>query len=100
MKTIDPEKIAAEWAVRGYSCDLWEDPPGQRWEDFQHDVDEIVVVLEGEMEIEIGGMLHHPEIGEEIFIPAGAVHSTRNLGESVARWLYGYKIDGRRESVH
>ena len=30
----DPEQIAADWAARGFSCDLWTDPPGERWEAF------------------------------------------------------------------
>jgi mannose-6-phosphate isomerase-like protein (cupin superfamily) len=100
MNTIDLERVAADWAARGYSCDLWIDPPGQHWEDFLHEVDEVVLVVEGEMEFEIAGALYHPDVGEEIFIPAGAVHSTRNLGATIASWLYGYKFDGGRESVH
>ena len=27
----------------------------------------------------------------ELHIPAGAVHSARNIGDATARWLYGYK---------
>ena len=85
------EKIAADWASRGFGCDLWTDPPGQTWEDFTHATDELVTVLEGEMEFEVGGKLHHPKPGEELLIPAGKVHSARNIGKSTARWLYGYR---------
>lgn len=35
MAEPDHKKIAAEWASGGFSCDLWTDPPGQRWEDFR-----------------------------------------------------------------
>jgi len=100
MKKIDPETIAADWAVRGFTCDLWVDPPGQKWEDFLHEFDELVLVLEGKVELEIEGMLYRPNLGEEVYIPAGAVHSTRNVGETVARWLYGYKANGGQESIH
>jgi hypothetical protein len=55
MASIDREQVAADWAKRGFSCDLWIDPPGRRWEDFTHATDELVVVLEGEMEFEIAG---------------------------------------------
>jgi len=51
MASIDREQVAADWAKRGFSCDLWIDPPGRRWEDFTHATDELVVVLEGEMEV-------------------------------------------------
>jgi quercetin dioxygenase-like cupin family protein len=70
---------------------LWIDPPGQRWEDFVHDTDELVMVLEGELEFEINGETSHAGPGEEVYIPAGAVHSVRNIGNSTARWLYGYR---------
>ena len=100
MKDIDLERIAAHWAAQGFSCDLWVDPPGQQWEDFLHEVDDVVLVVEGEMEFEIEGAVFRPEVGEEVFIPAGTLHSTRNLGKTIARWLYGYKSNGRQESVH
>ncbi len=91
MATLDQNDIATDWAARGFSCDLWVDPPGQRWEDFVHSTAELVIVLEGEMEFEIDGVISHPGPGEEIYIPAGTPHSVRNIGDSTARWLYGYR---------
>lgn len=90
MTTSIPEDVSKDWAARGFSCGLWVDPPGQRWEDFTHRTDEVVMVLEGEMEFEIGGKVSYPLVREEIFIPAGVVHSVRNIGSTTARWLYGY----------
>lgn len=91
MPALDRESIAAEWAARRFSCELWVDPPGQRWEDFTHATDELVTVLEGTMEFEIEGKVTHPAAGEELLIPSGAVHSARNVGKTTARWLFGYK---------
>jgi quercetin dioxygenase-like cupin family protein len=91
MPAVSREQIAADWASRGFTCDLWTDPPGQRWEGFRHATDELVTVLEGEMEFEVAGQVHHPRIGEELLIPAGAVHSPRNVGRATARWLFGYR---------
>jgi len=90
MKPVNKKEISADWKGRGFGCDLWTDPPGQRWEDFVHGTDELVLVVEGELELEISGVIYHPKIGEEIFIPAGALHSVRNIGNTTARWLYGY----------
>jgi len=87
---LEIEQVRADWHKRGFSCDIWVDPPGQRWEGFVHATDELVIVLEGLMEFEIEGVVHHPDPGEELFIPAGAVHSARNIGKVTARWLYGY----------
>src|SRR3990167_3442873 len=84
-------KVEKNWKSRNFSCGLWEDPPGQTWEGYVHEVDELLMVLEGELELEISGKLVHPKINEEILISAKAVHSVRNVGKRVSRWLYGYR---------
>jgi quercetin dioxygenase-like cupin family protein len=84
------ETTRRKWHQRGFSCDLWIDPPGQRWEGYVHTTDELVMIIEGDVEFEIEGIRHRPASGQELFIPAGAVHSVRNLGLKQARWLYGY----------
>lgn len=91
MPAVNRDQVTSDWAARGFSCELWTDLPGQCWEDFRHATDELVTVLEGQMEFEVAGQLHHPKVGEELLIPAGAIHSARNIGKSTARWLYGYK---------
>lgn len=88
---VDRQEIAEAWAARGFGCDLWTDPPGQCWEDFTHPTDELVCVLEGQVEFEIGVQVSQPRPGEELLIPAGVVHSVRNKGKTTAIWLYGYK---------
>lgn len=80
-----------DWRARGFSCDLWVDPPGQVWENYVHAVDELVMVLEGQLELELQGQVIQPNPGEEVHIPARMVHSVRNVGGTTARWLYGYK---------
>jgi mannose-6-phosphate isomerase-like protein (cupin superfamily) len=85
MAVIDQQAVASDWSARGFGCDLWIDPPGQRWEDFVHRRDELVMVVEGDMEFEIYGEVSHPRIGEEVCIPAGAVHSVR-CAQVIATW--------------
>lgn len=85
------EVLEKEWTGRGFSCDLWVDPPGQRWENYVHDTDEVVYAVEGQMEFEIGGKRKILNPGDEAFIPAGVNHSARNVGGTTARWYYGYK---------
>src|SRR5262245_52633832 len=91
MNQLDRSRAARNWAARGFSCDEWVDPPGQRWEDFTYATDELVMVLQGEVEFEVEGKVSRPAAGEEMLIPAGAVHSVRNVGSTTAGWLYGYK---------
>jgi mannose-6-phosphate isomerase-like protein (cupin superfamily) len=90
-ETIDIKTVRSDWQTRGFSCDTWTDPPGQEWIDYRHAVDEVVMVLEGEVEFDIGGNVVRPAPGEELLIPAGAIHTVRNLGATTSRWLYGYK---------
>ncbi|MBI1870700.1 MAG: cupin domain-containing protein [Chlamydiae bacterium] len=83
--------IKNNWASRGFSCDLWTDPPGQVWENYVHDVDELLMILEGEVELEMQGQKMCPKKKEEILISAHVMHSVRNKGSVASKWLYGYR---------
>ena len=89
MKT--QAEISKDWAKRGFSCDLWIDPPSQTWENYVHEVDEVVYVIKGTLEFEISGKKQVLEEGDEAFIPAHANHSVRNVCGTEVRWLYGYR---------
>jgi mannose-6-phosphate isomerase-like protein (cupin superfamily) len=84
--------IKADWARRGFSFEYWIDPVGQTWRDFVHDVDELVILVEGEIEIEFEGTALRPEVGEEVLIPANARHTVRNAGSTANRWCFGYYV--------
>jgi len=88
---MNPEQIKKNWESRGYSFGVFKDPPGQVWADFVHRTDELVVLSEGEIEIEIEGNSEQPSIGEEVFIPANALHTVSNVGKTNNVWYYGYK---------
>ena len=60
--------------------------PCQALADFVHKNDELVVLAEGEIEIEIEGKSQRPQIGEEVFIPANALHTLRNVGSMGNVW--------------
>lgn len=89
--TLDQESVERSWRERGFSFGVWNDPPGKVWHDFVHDTDELFMVVEGNVELDIAGLMRRPEIGEEILIPAHTVHTVRNAGDTKSRWLYGYK---------
>lgn len=88
---MDIEAVRGDWAARGYSCEVWIDPPSQVWHDFLHDVDELVLLLEGECIIETQGRTLRLQPGDELQIPAGARHTVRNCGSGPARWLHGFR---------
>jgi cupin 2 domain-containing protein len=83
--------IQSDWARRGYSFEYWIDPPGQVWRDFEHDVEELVVLVEGELEIEFGGRHVRPHLGDEVIIPARTRHTVTNTGDAPNRWCFGYR---------
>jgi uncharacterized cupin superfamily protein len=91
MGSVDQTEVRRNWETRGFSCDLWVDPPGRVWNDFVHDTDELVMLVEGEEEFEMNGQRYRLGVGEELLIPAGTYHTARNIGSATSKWLYGYK---------
>ncbi len=86
---MNPEHIKKNWESRGYSFGVFKDPPGQVWADYVRWTDELVVLSEGEIEIE--GNSEQPSIGKEVFIPANPLHTVSNVGKTNNVWYYGYK---------
>ena len=89
-KNVSPSKVAERWKARGFSFGIFTDPPGQVWSDFVHESDELLMVVQGDMELEMRGETIRCPIGEEILIPAKVVHTIRNVGKTGSQWLYGY----------
>jgi quercetin dioxygenase-like cupin family protein len=87
---VSPEAVAEDWRARGYSFGRFIDPPGQEWNNFVHDVNELVMVEMGRLEMSVGDQSFIVEEGDEVYIPKGAVHSLKNIHDGVSRWLYGY----------
>jgi hypothetical protein len=56
-----------------------------------HQTDELVMAIEGDLELKFQGRRFHPAIGEEVLIPARVRHTVSNVGKTTARWLYGDK---------
>ena len=90
--TINQDSVKNDWKSRGFTCDLWTDPPGQSWENFVHDTDELLMIVSGKLEVIIDNKPHYPEEGEEVLIPKGAMHSVKNIGDQPCEWLYGYEV--------
>lgn len=88
---MDKDTVARDWHARGFSCDIWTDPPGQVWADFVHASDELVMLIDGEIELRFSDQVLRPAVGQEILIPAGAPHTVINIGRGRNHWYYGYK---------
>ena len=88
---MDAATVEKQWSRRGFSCGIWTDPPGKVWAEETHDVDQLVMLIDGEIEIAVPGRVHRPKPGEEVLVPAGTPHKVRNPGHGANRWYYGYK---------
>jgi len=67
---MNSDLIKQDWHSRGYSFGVFRNPLGQIWSDFVHRTDELMVLAEGEIEVEIEGKAERFQIGEMVFIPA------------------------------
>jgi len=88
---MDLEQVESNWRARGFHGGVWIDPPGQVWKDYIHDADELVMLVEGAVEVEMNGAIHQLMPGEELLIPAHTYHTVRNTGTGRSRWLYAYR---------
>ena len=88
---MDEAALKRDFQSRGFSFDIFIDPPGQRWLGFVHQVDEIVVPLEGRVTIYVDGIRHDPAVGQEVFIPAQSPHDVITSEDRPSRWAYGYR---------
>ena len=55
----------------------WRDAPGESYQPHKHDVDQALYVVEGTLELEADGTLHHLEPGDKLELPAFTVHSAK-----------------------
>ena len=88
---MNSSKIKENQRSRGYSFGVFQDLSKQVWVNFVHKADKLVLLAEGEIEVEIEGKAYRPEIGEEVFIPANASYTFRNIGFKGNVCYYGYK---------
>ena len=63
---MNQEATRKDWNERGFSFGIFRDPPGQVWADFVHRIDQLVMLAEGEIELEIEGKTQRPLIGKGV----------------------------------
>jgi len=58
-----------------------------------HPGEEIIYVIEGTLEYEIGGTTSRVTAGDVLFVPAGTVHLARNIGSGNGAELATYVVE-------
>ncbi|WP_211136529.1 hypothetical protein [Serratia sp. PL7] len=84
--------IRQNWSLRGYNFFLWHDPIAKKWPGIIHPIDEIVMLLEGDL---ILGFPTGPiclKKGQELTVKANRLHTVWNPGSMPNKWCYGYKM--------
>ena len=89
----DSETVIQDWDARGFDCECEKDPPGDIRRGDVRDTDELIMVLHGDMEVEVDGKTVHPRNGEEVLIHAWARRNIRNVGKTLSEWLHGCEGD-------
>ena len=91
-RPVNPMAVGVDWGQRGFRCKQVLDPPGREWRDSVHNANELVTILKGRLEFDVAGTLLDADEGDEIFIPAGTVHTVRNTAPCATSWLYGCEV--------
>ena len=58
-----------------------------------HPGEEIIYVIEGSLEYEIDGKLAKVKAGDVLFVPAGAIHTAKNVGSGNGAELATYVVE-------
>ena len=92
MKTMTESEYKINWSDRGYSFGIGTINLDKGVDKAAHnDKDELVVAVNGELEFTIDNKTFIAQCDTEVFIPAKAVHSIKNVGTEVSTIYYGYK---------
>lgn len=88
---ITTKKLAGPWnGAQGFTTGVSTQPPGTQIRFHSHNVDEAVVVLQGEALFEAEGESHRLKPFDTTFVPTGVSHRFANLGSGVMRILWVY----------
>jgi mannose-6-phosphate isomerase-like protein (cupin superfamily) len=66
----------------------------------RHAPAEIYAVLAGDGVVVVDGLEHRVRAGSAVFIPGGAWHAARNVGEVPLRMLYAFAVDSFADVVY
>ncbi len=67
--------------------------PGSAFPRHTHPGEEIIYVIEGTLEYEIAGKPVRVKAGDVLFVPAGAVHAAKNVGNDNGAELATYIVE-------
>ena len=88
----DKSEAIREISDAGWWPISWRDAPGEVYEPHKHDADQTLYLVEGSLELEVGGKTHSLHPGDKLELPAFTVHSAK--APSGATYIIGMpKVD-------
>lgn len=89
---MDIDELEKNWIERGFSFGVGTIKAGDAVDEaFHDDKDELVLMESGEYEFTIGNETFRHNGNVEVRIPAGSIHSIKNLGRKDSKIYFGYK---------
>jgi hypothetical protein len=86
---VDHGEVSRAWSEQGFDCVTCTDAPAQDWRAVSEGRDEVLVVIEGGLEVEMHGVRYALRPGDEMFIPREAPYRMRNASGQQTRWFHG-----------
>ena len=88
----DKREAIREISDGGWWPISWRDAPGEVYEPHKHDADQTLDLVEGSLELGVGGTIHRLTPGDKLELPAFTVHSAK--APSGATYIIGVpKVD-------
>ena len=89
---MDIDKLEIDWTERGFSFGVGTIKAGDAVnEAFHDDKDELVLMENGSYEFTIDNETFIQYGNVEVLIPAGSIHSIKNIGQNDSKIYFGYK---------
>lgn len=89
---MDIEEVKKSWIKRGFSFAIGTIKAGDAIHKARHeDKDELVMMEAGSYKFTLADNAFTQAGNEEVFIPAGVMHSIKNLSDRDATIFYGYR---------
>jgi len=85
-----PDEMRAALESAGFAVFSWRDAAGTLYEPHQHEEDECLWLIDGEMSFEIDGRRYDLGAGDRLMLPARTVHAAQ-AGPGGAAYLVGQR---------
>ncbi len=86
---VNPDVVREDWVARGYSFNARPYAPGWTRDAHTHPWNLLITLVRGKMEFIIAGRRFVVRPGDELFYPANAVISARNIYDGTSQMLSG-----------